>query len=102
LLLPLLANAMPCRVHNCGLFGDACRAARHSSTALSNSLARNAELMGSMGFAVVWGRTSEGQTGKAKATTITMLKKWFGGAAGAKARPVLQRLGGGPSRFRIN
>ena len=59
LLSPLLARAMPCRVHNCALFGDSRNADRLNSTALSNSLARNAELIDSTWFSWVWERATE-------------------------------------------
>ena len=54
LLSPLLASAIPCSVHNCASFGDFRKAERLNCTALSNSLARNAEVIGSIWLSWVW------------------------------------------------
>src|SRR6185503_5206588 len=62
---PLPARAMPCKVHNCALPGEAFSAERVSSTALSNCPALSAEAIGAVGSSWDWERATEWQANRA-------------------------------------
>src|SRR5208283_4655527 len=55
---------MPCNAHNCALLGDSLRAARLSSTALSKSPARSAELIVSIWLSRACESAKAGQANK--------------------------------------
>jgi len=77
LVSPLLASATPCRLHSRASFGDARKAERLNSTALSNSRARKAEVISSIGLLCVCENPAEQQTRMAIAT-INVLNKRTG------------------------